>query len=224
MDRYGFNAGLTAPGNLTKGYDSISQDFPTIVWRLKELGFNAIRLPFSFSHFLVRSLHMRPEPRFNLFQLTELALEVSPSLLSSMHSHGMQCSSKESCTVGCMLCAAMCMQDVPAEYTRNCTVASDYEVRRSMVPRILPKLPVSKYGLPNDDAPQVPGHICNIAMPGQSTRSRYLWVRPPFAQAVHRVSFCPPDMTSYDSPYVATHERVKQLPKLTGSPSQLLGC
>ncbi|CAL8465540.1 g5076 [Coccomyxa elongata] len=116
--RYGFNAGLTAPGNLTKGYDSISQDFPTIVWRLKELGFNAIRLPFSFSHFL----------------------------------------------------------DVPAEYTRNCTVATDYEVRRSMVPRILPKLPVSKYGLPNDDAPQVPGHVCNIAMPGQSTRARYLWV------------------------------------------------
>ncbi len=53
--RYGFNAGLTAPGNLSKGYDSMSQDFPTIVWRLKELGFNAIRLPYSFSHFQVRT-------------------------------------------------------------------------------------------------------------------------------------------------------------------------
>lgn len=48
MRRYGFNAGLTAPGNLSKGYDSLSQDFPTIVWRLRQLGFNAVRLPFSF--------------------------------------------------------------------------------------------------------------------------------------------------------------------------------
>jgi hypothetical protein len=53
MRRYGFNAGLTAPGNLSKGYDSLSQDFPTIVWRLRQLGFNAVRLPFSFKHFLV---------------------------------------------------------------------------------------------------------------------------------------------------------------------------
>lgn len=68
LDRYGFNAGLTAPGNLSKGYDSMSQDFPTIVWRLKQLGFNAIRLPFSFSHFQVCSLchkdtHLRRERR-----------------------------------------------------------------------------------------------------------------------------------------------------------------
>lgn len=52
--KYGFNAGLAAPGNLSKGYDSLSQDFDTIVWRLKQLGFNAIRLPFSFKHFQVR--------------------------------------------------------------------------------------------------------------------------------------------------------------------------
>ncbi len=82
-----------------------------------------------------------------------------------------------------MDCAVSCMQDVPAEYTRNCTVASAYEVRRSMVPRTLPKLRLSKYGLPNDDPPQVPGSICNIAMPNQSTRARFLWVCPPFAQA-----------------------------------------
>lgn len=54
--RFGFNAGLTAPGNLSKGYDSLSQDFPTIVWRLRQLGFNAIRLPFSFKHFEVRKI------------------------------------------------------------------------------------------------------------------------------------------------------------------------
>ncbi|EIE23036.1 hypothetical protein COCSUDRAFT_63419 [Coccomyxa subellipsoidea C-169] len=115
---YGFNAGLTAPGNLSKGYDSMSQDFPTIVWRLKELGFNAIRLPYSFSHF----------------------------------------------------------QDPPADYTRNCTEASNYVVRSSLVPKKLPNMKLAQYRLPNDDPPRVPGSICNIAMPGQSTRARYLWV------------------------------------------------
>jgi hypothetical protein len=30
------------------GSSAIAQDFPTIVWRLKLLGFNAVRLPFSF--------------------------------------------------------------------------------------------------------------------------------------------------------------------------------
>ena len=101
---------------------------------------------------------------------------------------------KRKCGLGCMDCAVSCMQDVPAEYTRNCTVASAYEVRRSMVPRTLPKLRLSKYGLPNDDPPQVPGSICNIAMPNQSTRARFLWVRPPFAQAytaVHKMSILP---------------------------------
>ena len=62
LRRFGFNAGLTAPGNLSKGYDSLSQDFPTIAWRLRGLGFNAIRLPFSFKHFLVRVLVL-PRPQ-----------------------------------------------------------------------------------------------------------------------------------------------------------------
>lgn len=44
----------TMTGNLSAGFDAVSQDFKTIVWRIKQLGFNAIRLPVSFSHFAVR--------------------------------------------------------------------------------------------------------------------------------------------------------------------------
>jgi len=33
------------------GKDSVTQDFATNVWRMKQLGFNAIRLPFRFSDF-----------------------------------------------------------------------------------------------------------------------------------------------------------------------------
>ena len=46
-------------GNLSAGFDAVSQDFKTIVWRIKQLGFNAIRLPVSFSHFAVRSKLLR---------------------------------------------------------------------------------------------------------------------------------------------------------------------
>lgn len=49
--RFGFNTGLTFPGDLTIGTDSMTKDFRTIVWRIKQLGFNAVRLPFTFAHF-----------------------------------------------------------------------------------------------------------------------------------------------------------------------------
>ena len=35
-------------GGLWAGDTSLTQDFATVVWRLKLLGFNAVRLPFSF--------------------------------------------------------------------------------------------------------------------------------------------------------------------------------
>ena len=72
--------------------------------------------------------------------------------------------------------ASPCMQDPPADYTRNCTEASNYVVRSSLVPKKLPNMKFAQYRLPNDDPPRVPSSICNIAMPGQSTRARYLWV------------------------------------------------
>jgi hypothetical protein len=36
-------------GNLTGGTDSISRDIGTVIYRMKMLGFNAIRLPFTFA-------------------------------------------------------------------------------------------------------------------------------------------------------------------------------
>lgn len=36
-------------GNVNAGYDSLSQDFATVAWRVKALGFNAVRLPFTFA-------------------------------------------------------------------------------------------------------------------------------------------------------------------------------
>ena len=44
------------------------------------------------------------------------------------------------------------------------------------VPARFPKLSRNKLQLPSEDPPVVPGSICNIAMPSQSTRARYLWV------------------------------------------------
>eukprot|EP00884_Botryococcus_braunii_P018123 jgi/Botrbrau1/4995/Bobra.0396s0021.1 len=45
---YGFNIGLTISGNLTGGKTAVARDWKQIVYRMKMLGFNAIRLPFSF--------------------------------------------------------------------------------------------------------------------------------------------------------------------------------
>ena len=43
---------LTFPGDISRGTDSVTRDFRTIVWRIKQLGFNGVRLPFTFAQFL----------------------------------------------------------------------------------------------------------------------------------------------------------------------------
>lgn len=47
----GFNNGTTMLDGVWEGPDSITMDFPTVVFRQKALGFNAVRLPFSFEDF-----------------------------------------------------------------------------------------------------------------------------------------------------------------------------
>lgn len=171
LHRYGFNAGLTAPGNLSKGNDSLSQDFPTIAWRLRELGFNAVRMPFSFKHFLVRLLV--PVATKLTTPLYTRRSTPQHSMLEHACMHGDLC-----CEGRCVIWRAShaCVQDEPVDYTQNCTVAGNYETRRSMVPATYPKLPRNGLLLPDSDPPVVPASICNIAMPSQSTRQRYLWV------------------------------------------------
>lgn len=43
------------------GKDSVTQDFATNVWRMKQLGFNAIRLPFRFTDFEVDPIPVKHE-------------------------------------------------------------------------------------------------------------------------------------------------------------------
>src|SRR5687768_13330852 len=45
---FGFNNGSTMTDGLWAGPDGLSLDFATVVYRMQLLGFNAIRLPFSF--------------------------------------------------------------------------------------------------------------------------------------------------------------------------------
>ena len=72
----------------------------------------------------------------------------------------------------------MSLQDYPVQYQTNCTAVDNYEARMSMVPKKWPNgLPLNPYGIPMDDPPEIPGAICNFAMPDHSTRERYLWVR-----------------------------------------------
>ena len=45
---FGFDDGNTGPDGLWAGSNSLTQDFANIMLRIKALGFNAVRLPFSF--------------------------------------------------------------------------------------------------------------------------------------------------------------------------------
>ena len=48
LNWFGFDAGATMTDGLWGGRDATAQDFANVVYRIKLLGFNAIRLPFSF--------------------------------------------------------------------------------------------------------------------------------------------------------------------------------
>jgi hypothetical protein len=45
----GFHSFLSMASSLSAGFDSLSQDWETVLWRIKALGFNAVRLPFTFA-------------------------------------------------------------------------------------------------------------------------------------------------------------------------------
>ena len=48
LNWFGFDDGNTGPDGLWAGSSSLTQDFANIMLRIKALGFNAVRLPFSF--------------------------------------------------------------------------------------------------------------------------------------------------------------------------------
>ena len=46
--RFGFETSATMTAGLWAGSTSLTADFATVIWRIQLLGFNTIRLPFSF--------------------------------------------------------------------------------------------------------------------------------------------------------------------------------
>ncbi|CAL5222694.1 g5095 [Coccomyxa viridis] len=48
LNWFGFETSATMVAGLWAGSSSLTQDFKTVVWRMRLLGFNAVRLPFSF--------------------------------------------------------------------------------------------------------------------------------------------------------------------------------
>lgn len=56
-----FPCRFSYPEGLWMGKDSVTQDFATNVWRMKQLGFNAIRLPFRFTDFEVDPIPVKHE-------------------------------------------------------------------------------------------------------------------------------------------------------------------
>ena len=56
MNWFGFETSATMVAGLWAGSSSLTQDFKTVVWRFKLLGFNAVRLPFSFKASLAFSM------------------------------------------------------------------------------------------------------------------------------------------------------------------------
>jgi len=56
LNWFGFDDGNTGPDGLWAGSTSLTQDFANIMLRIKALGFNAVRLPFSFKVICLRPL------------------------------------------------------------------------------------------------------------------------------------------------------------------------
>lgn len=56
LNWFGFETSATMVAGLWAGSSSLTQDFKTVVWRMKLLGFNAVRLPFSFKVWPVKIL------------------------------------------------------------------------------------------------------------------------------------------------------------------------
>jgi hypothetical protein len=67
---------FSAPEGLWQGQDSVTQDFATNVWRMKVLGFNAVRLPFKFTDFEI--------PQIQVKHQCQVAPAVSKSSCSSI--------------------------------------------------------------------------------------------------------------------------------------------
>ncbi len=134
-------------GNMTYGNDAISRDLGQVIYRMKMLGFNAIRLPFTFAGLAEVRSRMRESSTFGL------------PAVAQRPKH----------------CAAAAQS--PVSYTEQCDVPSAANIEATVVPPSLPSgLKSSGLSAPPQTPPQVPDDMCNKFLPNDSTESRYIWV------------------------------------------------
>jgi hypothetical protein len=137
-------------GNLTAGKTAIGRDWKQIVYRIKMLGFNAIRLPFSFD-----DINGLGQPPINY--------EVcSGQRLSFFLSHS------EKGHPDTRLCI---LQGV-------CAVPTVLATQTTLVPPAFPQSagPLSGKALPSEAPPTINANMCNSALPSDSTYKRFVWM------------------------------------------------
>ena len=78
---FGFNTKITMVDGLWAGSDSLSLDFATVVYRMQLLGFNAVRLPFSFKD-LFQLLAKNYTHQCRIVTLREVQASVTNPLIS----------------------------------------------------------------------------------------------------------------------------------------------
>jgi hypothetical protein len=171
---------LTYPGDLSRGTTSATRDFRTIVWRITQLGFNAVRLPFTFAHFADA-----PAPT-GAPCYAETAVRPSPPLCCGPFRQS-QRALPHVCPCACTPCrpgAALAMAP-PRPLRQRCrrgTRGAQASLDLSVTPPAnLPAfnattLPTSGAAAPPQTPPVLPAGLCNAGMPTTSTRDRYLWV------------------------------------------------
>ncbi len=175
---------LTYPGDLSRGTTSATRDFRTIVWRIKQLGFNAVRLPFTFAHFAdapaptgapcYAETAVRPSPplRCGPLRQSQGARPHTRPVLAYPRRPG-------AALAMALPQAAAAPMSAPAAEARAARQASlDLSVTP---PASLPAfnattLPASGAAAPPQAPPVLPAGACNAGMPATSTRDRYLWV------------------------------------------------
>ena len=157
-------------GNMTYGSNAISRDLGEVIYRMKMLGFNAIRLPFTFAGLAEARAHAPPA-------LPACRMPV----LACPGTHPRH-------------------PQAPVSYTEQCSVPADADIMATVVPPSVPSgLKASGLTEPPQTPPEVPGDLCNKYLPNDSTEDRYIWVlryghpsgshaaRPAAAAAAHRL-------------------------------------
>jgi hypothetical protein len=173
---------LTYPGDLSRGTTSATRDFRTIVWRIKQLGFNAVRLPFTFAHFAdapaptdapcYAETAVRPSPPLRCGPLgqSEGARPHARPVLASPRRPG------AALAMTLLSAATEAASAPPPRRARQALLDLSVTPPASLPAFNATTLPASGAAAPPQAPPVLPAGACNAGMPATSTRDRYLWV------------------------------------------------